>query len=104
MTGRFSMAEVVPGRGCLLRGAGEAGSVGDARGTARIRLAPAEEQTLLSWNIGAELGGKLAAVPEFLVSMAARKVADGFVERFKAAIEGTEPERKKGWLGKIGGR
>lgn len=104
MTGRFTMAEVVPGGGCLLSGAGEAGAVGDARGTARIRLVAVGEETLLAWDIAAELGGKLAAVPEFLVNMAARKVADGFVERFKAAIEGREPERKKGWLGKIGGR
>lgn len=104
MTGRFAMAEVVPGRGCLLSGTGEAGAVGDAGGTARIRLAPTAEGTLLSWDIDAELGGKLAAVPEFLVSIAARKVADGFVERFKNAIEGREPERKKSWLGKIGGR
>ena len=104
MTGRFTMADVVPARGCLLSGAGEAGAVGDARGTARIRLAPARDETLLSWDIRADLGGKLAAVPEFLVTMAARKVADGFVERFKTAIEGKAPEPRKGWLGKMGGR
>lgn len=104
MTGRFTMADVVPGRGCLLTGAGDAGPVGDAHGTARIRLSPAAAETLLSWDIRAELGGKLAAVPEFLVNMAARKVADGFVERFKDAVEGREPEPRKSWLGKIRGR
>lgn len=102
MTGRFTMTEVVPARGCLLSGAGEAGGVGDARGNARIRLAPAGDETLLSWDIRAELDGKLAAVPGFLVNMAARKVADGFIERFRSAIEGGEPERRKGWLGRMG--
>jgi carbon monoxide dehydrogenase subunit G len=104
MTGRFALSEVVPGRGCFLSGAGEAGAVGNAKGTARIRLLPEGDGTRLGWNISAELSGKLAAVPEFLVNMAARKVADGFVERFGAAIEGREPGARKGWLGKLSGR
>lgn len=103
MTGRFTMSEAEPGGGCLLAGGGEAGGAGSARGTARIRLAPEGEGTRLSWDIAAELGGRLAAVPDFLVTMAARKVADGFVERFSAAIEGREPEKRKGWFGGIVG-
>jgi hypothetical protein len=31
-------------------------------------------------------------------------VADGFVERFGAAIEGRELGARKGWLGKLSGR
>jgi carbon monoxide dehydrogenase subunit G len=104
MTGRFTMSEVSPGRGCLLAGAGEAGVVGDARGTARIRLRPDGEGTRLGWDITAELGGKLSKVPDFMVAMAARKVADGFVERFGAAIEGRDAAGRKGWLGKLAGR
>lgn len=104
MTGRFDMTEVQPGRGCLLTGAGGAAGVGDARGSARIGLSPEGEGTRLSWDIAAELGGRLAAVPEFLVNIAARRVADGFVERFSAAIEGREPGTRAGWLGRIVGR
>ena len=103
MSGRFAMSEVEPGRGCLLTGGGNGGAAGEARGTARIRLAPEGEGTRLSWDIRAELGGRLAALPDFLVGMAARKVADGFAERFAAAIEGRAPARK-GWLGAITGR
>ena len=103
MTGRFTMSEVEPGRGCLLSGGGDGGAAGHARGTARVRLAPEGKGTRLSWEIEAELGGKLAALPDFLVVLAARKVADGFVERFAAAVEGREPERK-GWFDRITGR
>lgn len=103
MTGRFVLSEVEPARGCLLTGGGEGGAAGHARGTARIRLAPEGEGTRLSWDIRAEVGGKLAALPDFLVSMAASKVAAGFVERFAAAIEGRAPEWK-GWLGRLAGR
>lgn len=104
MSGRFAMSEVEPARGCLLTGGGDGGAMGEARGTARIRLVPEGKGTRLSWDIEAELGGKLAALPDFLVGMAARKVADGFVERFRAAIEGREPGAQKGWLGKLSGR
>lgn len=103
LSGRFAMSDVEPGGGCLLTGGGHGGAAGEARGTARIRLAPEGKGTRLSWDIEAELGGKLAALPDFLVGMAARKVADGFVERFAAAIEGRAAVRK-GWLGTITGR
>lgn len=98
MTGRFDLSQVEPGRGCLLSGGGQGGGAGHAHGTARIHLVPKGNGTRLSWDIEAKLGGKLAALPDFLVGMAARKVADGFVERFAAAIEGRAPA-KKGWLG-----
>jgi carbon monoxide dehydrogenase subunit G len=66
-------------------------------------LRPEGIGTCLSWDIRAELGGKLASLPGFVVNMAARKVADGFVERFTAAIE-ARPTGKPGWLGRIVGR
>jgi carbon monoxide dehydrogenase subunit G len=100
LSGRFDMTEVVPARGCLLTGEGRGGAAGLAKGTARIALRPEGNGTCLSWNIQAELGGKLASLPNFVVNMAARKVADGFVERFTAAIE-ERPAEKKNWLGRI---
>lgn len=102
LSGRFDLTEIEPARGCLLTGEGRGGAAGLAKGTARIRLGPEGAGTRLSWDITAELGGKLASLPSFVVSIAARKVADGFVERFTAAIEGREPGRK-GWLGRIVG-
>ncbi|WP_210527707.1 CoxG family protein [Rubellimicrobium arenae] len=103
LSGRFDLTEVEPGRGCLLIGEGRGGAAGLAKGAARIRLDPADSGTKLSWDLTAELGGKLASMPNFLVEMAARKVADGFVERFAAAIE-NRPVQAKGWLGRLTGR
>ncbi|TNC73340.1 CoxG family protein [Rubellimicrobium roseum] len=102
MTGRFDMTEVEPARSCLLTGGGSGGGAGHATGAARIRLRPEGRGTCLSWSICAELGGKLAKMPNFLVEMAARKVADGFVERFVAAIE-KRPVQPKGWFGRLAG-
>ena len=103
LTGFFDLFEVEPGRGCVLSGGGSGGAAGHAKGTAHIRLAPEGEGTRLGWDISAELGGKLSSLPGFVVKIAAQKVADGFVERFTAAIE-KRPVEKKGWLGRIVGK
>lgn len=101
LTGFFDLSEVEPARGCVLSGGGTGGRAGHAKGTARIRLLPVEAGTHLSWDIAAELGGKLANLPGFVVKLAAQKVADGFVERFAATIE-ERPPQKKGWLRRRG--
>lgn len=103
MTGRFALSEVQPGRGCLLTGSGEAAGAGGAHGTCRIALAPDGAGTRLSWDISAGTEGRLAKLPDFVVSMAARKVADGFVARFAAALEGREPAARTGLLGRLRG-
>lgn len=100
LTGFFDLSEVEPAKGCILSGGGSGGGAGHAKGTARIRLRPEGEGTRLSWDIAAELGGKLGSLPGFVVKLAAQKMADGFVERFAAAIE-KRPVQKKGWLGRI---
>jgi carbon monoxide dehydrogenase subunit G len=104
LRGRFEMSEVEPGRGCLLTGGGSGGGAGGAKGTARIALVPVGEGTRLSWDIRAELEGKLASVPGFLVNMAARRVAHGFVERFAAEVEHRKVEPRTGLIGRIMGR
>lgn len=103
LTGFFDLSEVEPGHGCVLSGGGSGGGAGHAKGTARIRLVPEGQGTRLSWDLAAELGGKLASLPNFVVRLAAQKVADGFIERFAAAIEKRPATKKKGWLGRIGG-
>lgn len=103
MTGRFRLSEVAAGRGCLLTGSGEAPGAGGARGTCRIGLAPEAGGTRLAWDIEADLNGRLAALPDFVVTLAARKVAEGFLGRFAAAVEGREPGPRKAWLGRIVG-
>lgn len=103
LAGRFDMSEVRPNRGCVLVGEGRGGAAGLAKGTALIDLHPEGEGTRLTWTIDAELGGRLAALPEFVVAMAARKVANGFAERFAAAVEGRPPQSRKGLLGRLTG-
>ena len=47
--------------------------------------------TRLSWDLEAATEGTIARIPDFVVRIAAGRVADGFIRRFKAAVEGVEP-------------
>ena len=100
LSGRIDMTEVAPAQGCLLHAQGTGGAAGLARGTARIALLPEGEGTRLSWVIAAEVGGRLGALPVFVVDAAARRLAAAFAERFCAEVEG-RPSR--GWLGRLTG-
>lgn len=101
LSGRIELSEMVPARSVLLHAQGTGGAAGLARGTARIRLEPVPEGTRLAWDIAAEVGGRLAALPRVLVEGAARRVADGFVDRFARSLDGRE--RSRGWLSRLVG-
>ena len=98
-----TLAEVPGPRRTDVRGEGHGGGAGSAHGTARIGLAPEGEGTKLTWMVQAEVGGKLAAIPSFVVNMAAKRVASGFVEKFAARVEKRPVAAKKSLLKKIVG-
>lgn len=102
LTGRVDMEEVRPPHGFDLRAAGSGGMAGGARGTARIRLDPEGAGTRLRWDLDAGMEGALARLPDFVIRLAAAKVAEGFVRRFKAAVDGDGPPRR-GLLGRLVG-
>ena len=102
LTGRVDLLNARPGEGGDLAARGSAGAAGGAHGTARIRLAPLGAGTRLSWDIDAEVEGAIARFPDFVIRMAAGKVAEGFLRRFKAAVEGSPPPRR-GFLGRLAG-
>ena len=102
LTGRVDMEDVRPPGGFDLRAHGSGGAAGGARGRARIRLVPDGEGTRLGWDIDAVVEGALGRIPEFVLRIAAGRMAEGFVRRFKAAVEGAPPPRR-GLLGRLVG-
>ena len=61
-------------------------SPGFAKGGAMVSLADKDGGTLLSYNVEAQIGGKLAQLGQRLINSAAKKTADDFFERFKVAV------------------
>jgi len=66
---------------------GQGGAAGFGKGTAKVRLEPADGgQTMLHYAVHAQVGGKLAQVGSRLVDMAAQKMARDFFEGFERVL------------------
>lgn len=83
-------SELDPPLRCVLKGEGQGGVAGFARGEAEVTLAPEGDATVLSYIARGSIGGKLAQVGQRLIDSAAKQIADDFFGRFAAQI-GTTP-------------
>src|SRR5438128_12511099 len=69
-----------------ISGEGEGGVAGFAKGTAKVSLTDKEGGTLLSYDVDAQIGGKLAQLGQRLINSAAKKTADDFFAKFVGAV------------------
>ena len=76
---------VVPER-YTLRFEGEGGAAGFAKGSASVSLADQGGATLVSYVVGAQVGGRIAQVGSRLVDSAALKLADDFFAAFERQL------------------
>jgi hypothetical protein len=89
--GTVTLSDLDPPNGYKISGQGDGGVAGFAKGGATVALSPKGEGTLLTYNVEAQIGGKLAQLGQRLVNGAAKKVADDFFQRFVAAVGGGAP-------------
>lgn len=85
--GRVTLADLDPPNGYRISGEGEGGVAGFAKGGATVALAEQEGGTLLTYNVEAQIGGKLAQLGQRLVNGAAKKLADEFFAKFAEAVK-----------------
>lgn len=88
--GKVEMTDLDPPRSCTLKGEGQGGVAGFAKGEADVLLTPEEAGTVLSYTARATVGGKLAQVGQRLLDGAARQIADDFFARFSTRVT-TQP-------------
>lgn len=84
--GKVLLAELKPPHRLVLKGEGQGGVAGFARGDAEVLLTPLEGGTQLAYTAKANVGGKLAQVGQRLIDGAAKQIADDFFKRFRAAL------------------
>jgi len=84
--GKVRLSDFDPPNSYRISGEGEGGVAGFAKGAALVSLAEKDGGTLLSYNVEAQIGGKLAQLGQRLINSAAKKTADDFFERFKVAV------------------
>jgi len=71
-----------PPASCTLRGEGQGGVAGFAKGGAEVQLEEQEGGTLLRYQASAQVGGKIAQLGARLIDGTAAKLAEQFFEAF----------------------
>jgi uncharacterized protein len=84
--GRVTLSDLDPPNGYKISGEGEGGVAGFAKGGAAVALSDKDGGTLLSYNVEAQIGGKLAQLGQRLIAGAAKKMADDFFDKFAKSV------------------
>ena len=85
--GRVQLSDIDPPNGYKISGEGDGGIAGFAKGGAVVVLTPKDGGTLLTYNVEAQIGGKLAQLGQRLINGVAKKLADDFFVKFAAAVK-----------------
>lgn len=89
--GRMSLSDLKPPQSYSLAFEGQGGAAGFAKGAAQVKLSSKNEnETLLAYDVKANVGGKLAQIGSRLIDAAARKVADEFFNNFRQKMTAAE--------------
>jgi carbon monoxide dehydrogenase subunit G len=88
--GKLVLSDIQPPNSYSLAFEGQGGAAGFAKGSAHVRLAPADGHTKLSYDVKANVGGKLAQIGSRLVDAAAKKVADDFFRNFNEKVSAAD--------------
>ena len=80
--GKLSLSDLKPPHSYAIAFEGQGGAAGFGKGSAQVQLAPEGDGTKLSYQVKANVGGKLAQIGSRLVDAAARKIAQDFFDAF----------------------
>lgn len=85
-TGEVTLSDLDPPSSYTISGEGKGGPAGFAKGGAKVSLSDQDGGTLLSYEVHANVGGKLAQIGSRLIDSTAKKMADDFFTNFSAAL------------------
>jgi len=91
-TGEVTLSDLNPPESYTISGEGKGGAAGFAKGGAKVHLTEDGEATLLSYEVNAQVGGKLAQIGSRLIDGTAKKMADQFFTRFAEEVSGVPAE------------
>lgn len=86
--GNVQLTDLNPPTSYKIEGQGTGGVAGFAKGGATVNLEEAEDGTVLSYDVDAQVGGKLAQVGQRLINGSAKKMADQFFNNFAEKLGG----------------
>jgi carbon monoxide dehydrogenase subunit G len=89
--GKVTLSDIDPPNGYKISGEGQGGVAGFAKGGAVVRLADDGGVTVLTYDVDAQVGGKIAQVGARLISGTAKKLADQFFGKFAESVGASAP-------------
>jgi carbon monoxide dehydrogenase subunit G len=91
--GTVELQDLDPPNGYRIQGSGQGGIAGFANGGATVKLTDAPEGggTVLSYDVEANVGGKIAQLGSRLIDGVAKNMADRFFKNFAAALTPKAP-------------
>jgi carbon monoxide dehydrogenase subunit G len=84
----ITLSDIQPEHSYVLTAEGQGGTVGSAKSNIRVRLADNPSGTLLSYEVDAQVGGRLAQLGGPLIDATAKQLAGKFFKRFSEVIGG----------------
>jgi carbon monoxide dehydrogenase subunit G len=97
--GAVSLADLNPPNGYTLVLEGNGGIAGSVKGSAKVRLSEAAGSTLISYEVEAQIGGRMAQLGGPIIDATSKQLAGKFFGRFGEIVAGAanpaEPARGK---------
>ncbi len=90
-SGKVTLSDIDPPNGYRISGEGQGGAAGFAKGGAVVALREDAGETVLTYNVDAQVGGKIAQVGARLIDGTAKKLADEFFGKFATMVGGPPP-------------
>jgi carbon monoxide dehydrogenase subunit G len=85
---KVALSDVDPPQGCTISFDGQGGAAGHGRGTAKVKLAPQDDgRCELSYDVNAQVGGKIAQVGQRLIDSVSKAMAEDFFKRFDGEMQ-----------------
>src|SRR6516225_9765486 len=90
-SGKVTLSDIDPPNGYKISGEGQGGVAGFAKGGAVVKLTEEGGATVLTYEVDAQVGGKIAQVGARLITGTAKKLADQFFGKFAGTINNPSP-------------
>ena len=92
--GAVTLSDVNAPHGYTITGQGSGGVAGSARGSARVQLREVSGATVLSYDVDAEVGGRMAQLGGPIIDATAKNLAGKFFDKFGAVVAGEAVVRR----------
>ena len=84
--GKVQLLDLDPPNGYRIEGEGQGGVAGFAKGGAVVKLVADGRETIMSYEVKANVGGKIAQLGARLIDATAKQMADAFFDRVAAQV------------------